>query len=228
MSRPFPMLASAVATAILGSAACANEHQPTPAVDAPPSSAMESRAALPPSSGLEMRTIPTQDPGPPFYARVGMQFLEDGEWLAIPFYRDPACVPEDFNLLEFFHFPGADGPGAFACPLLMTGRLLTEPDASPETFPRQVLLEGDAVPFWIVSWEAFQAAAAEGEVTVGDLAALSPLRGIASRFHETLHPREGEHRIILDASGLLEDGRPFRFHATDIEDELRAIRIEFR
>ena len=69
--------------------------------------------------GLVRLSIPDADPGPPFYARVGLQVFDDGEWVAIPIYRSRPCIPPGFNLLEFFHFPEAAGPGAFACPLLM-------------------------------------------------------------------------------------------------------------
>jgi hypothetical protein len=187
--------------------------------------ALESQAT---SSGLVVLSIPDEDPGAPFYARVGLQLLHDGDLLTIPFYRDPACIPDDFNLLEMFHFPGPMGPGAFACPLGMTGKLLIERDAPLGTFPRQVVLQGDAVPFWFVPLEAFEAAAADGVVTLPELAELSPLEGVAHRYHETLHPREGNHRIIINAMGTLNDGRSFRFHATHIDDVLRSIRIQIR
>lgn len=99
---------------------------------------------------------------------------------------------------------------------------------APGTYPRQVVLQGDAVPIWFVSLADFGAAAAGGGVTMAELEALSPMKGMASRFHETLHPREGEHRMIIDARGTLEDGRTFRFHATHIDDVPRAIRIDIR
>lgn len=207
-------------------AGCANGDPVSPPEAAAPTPPARASASVPATSqGLVVKAMPSQDPGPPFYARVGYQFFRDGGWLAIPFYRPPDCVPSDFDLLEFFHFPGPEGPGAFACPLLMTGRLLIEPDAAPGTFPRLAILDGDAVPFWFVDAGAFEAAAADGELTMEELAGLSPLRGTASRYHETLHPREGEHKIIIDARGTLEDGRPFAFHVTHIADEARSIRI---
>jgi hypothetical protein len=218
-------LATFAAAVLLPAAGCGAQDWPTfPDVDL----TLEALHAEAASSGLVVRGIPDEDPGPPFYARVGIQLLHDGDWLAIPFYRDPACIPDDFNLLEMFHFPGPMGPGAFACPLVLTGRLLIEPDAPLGTFPRQVVLKGEAVTFWFVSLTAFEEAAADGVVTLPELADLEPIEGIAARFHETLHPREGNHRIIINAAGELEDGRSFRFHATHIDDVLRSIRIQFR
>ena len=52
--------------------------------------------------------FPEQTPGGPVYARVERPFLiHTDEWAAVLFYRDPACVPEDFNLLDMldFNFP---------------------------------------------------------------------------------------------------------------------------
>ena len=63
--------------------------------------------------------IPTD---PPFYARIERDpagrpnVLNDGEWAVIPFYREPGCVPADFNLLNLF-----DAPRAFACALAVDG-----------------------------------------------------------------------------------------------------------
>lgn len=193
--------------------------------------AEEVRAASAASDGLTQKTVPDEDPGPPFYARVTTildQFFHGDGWLAIPFYRDPACVPADFNLLQLFDPPGPAGPGAFGCPLLMKGFVLIEPDAPLGTFPRQAVLMGDAVPFWFVPWSDFEAEAADGVVTMADLQALEPLVGLASRYHETLKPREGDHVIVIDAAGTLDDGRAFLFGVTHIEDETRSIRLQFR
>lgn len=194
----------------------------------PPAQALQRAAGLQ-SDGLVPRTIPDEDPGPPFYARVGLQFFHSGGWIAIPFYRAPECVPAGFNLLQFFDFPGPNGPGAFACPLLVKGFLLIEPDATLGTFPRQVILrEAGSVPFWFLPSATFETAAQDGVLTVSELEALRPLRGAASSYHETLHPREGEHKIFIDAAGLLEDGRTFRFHVTQIDERIEAIGISFR
>jgi hypothetical protein len=180
------------------------------------------------TGGLVARRIPQDDPGPPFYARLGRPYFPSDGWLAIPFYRAPACIPPDFNLLDHYHFPGPDGPGAFACQLLVTGTFLIEPDAPPGTFPFHVVLDGSGAPVWFVPSAAFDVAAQDGVVTIGELAALNPLRGTAARYHEMLRPRDGEHKIIIAADGSLEDGRSFLFEVSHVDDQLRSIRIAFQ
>ena len=73
--------------------------------------------------------FPLQVPGPPIYVE-GIGLLPDGEvivafedagWAAIPFLREPNCVPSDFNLLEGVDLPDAQGPGAFGCALTIRG-----------------------------------------------------------------------------------------------------------
>lgn len=189
----------------------------------------ESSAAQ--SQQLTRKDIPAQDPGPPFYARVTSiqdQFFHDDAWLAIPFYRPPACVPPEFNLLQLFDFPGPNGPGAFECPILLEGFLLTETDAPPGRFPKQVILKGSDSPIWFVPWQDFQEAMADGIVTVQELETLDPLIGTTRRYHETLRPREGDHLIVIKADGTLADGRSFSFHVTHQEDRTRALQIRFR
>lgn len=217
--------ASLTMTLLLALGGCSQE---TPLV-APPTPDAATAAAQ--SQGLVRLDIPDQDPGPPFYARVTTildQLFHDDGWLAVPFYRAPSCVPAAFNLLEHFHFPGPEGGGAFGCPLLLSGFLLTEPDAPPTRFPRQVILRGSGSPFWFVRWDDFQEAAEDGVVTVGELASLDPLVGTTRRYHETLKPREEDHVVVIDADGTLEDGRTFSFHVTHIEDRTHAVRIRFR
>ena len=79
------------------------------------------------SEGLVSTHWPSAaDPGLPFYARVELlppYVFNDGEWAAIIFYREPACVPENFNLIGFF-----DVPGAFFCPHTVQGHSLWDGD----------------------------------------------------------------------------------------------------
>jgi len=197
-----------------------------PNAPAPPhaASASTARTAAP---GLVRRAVPTEDPGPPFYARIGMQTLESDGWVAIPFYRSPDAVPADFNLLAFYDFPGPGGPGAFAAPLLMTGFTLTEGDAPPGTFPKQVELRGAGSPIWFVRAAAFHAAAADGRLTLAELRALQPLEGSATAYHETLHPRADDHKIVIQARGTLADGRAFSLTVTHVGETLRHMRLVF-
>ncbi len=214
----------------LGPLAACGSEVPTHQV-AETASPEQALAAQTGPNGLTRLTMPDEDPGPPFYARVTSilnQFFHDEGWLAIPFYRPPSCVPADFNMLELFDFPGPEGPGALACPLLMHGFILIEPDAPLGTFPRQAVFQGGQVPFWFVRWSDFQAEAEDGEVTFAALEALERLTGTATQYHETLKPREGDHVIQINARGTLEDGRDFQFAVTHLEGETRSIRVRFR
>ncbi len=152
--------------------------------------------------------------GVPVYARTDF-FLHDEEWAAIPFYRSPECVPEDFNLLNFF-----DVPGVFACPLTVAGFEIWE-NGPPPIDPAPIFsnLRGlGAVPVYFVSWPELQAAIADGELTMSELESLDSLQiGYASFFEELLHPFPEAHHpnLSLIAHGLLLDGRSFHFEVTD-------------
>lgn len=189
-------------------------------------------AAQADSEGLTRRAIPSEDPGPPFYTRTTTildQLFHTEDWIAIPFYRDPSCVPDDFNILEHFDFPGPDAPGAFACPLVVNGFLLIEPDAPQGTFPRQVVLRGDQVPVWFVPWTVFESEMADGVVTMAELQAMPVMKGTARRFHETLKPRAADHIIVINSTGTLdEDGRDFQFSVMHRQDQTQSIKIRFR
>jgi len=201
---------------------------PTPSDLPEPSAAVTAPHA---GGGVVRRRIPSDDPGPPLYARattiLDQLFHVDG-WLTVPFYRDPACIPDDFNLLQHYDVPGPAGPGAFACPLRVNGFLLTERDAPLGAFPRHVVLRGDAVPVWFVRWSDFETEAADGVVTFAELDAMTRLSGTATRFRETLNPRAGEHRVSIQAMGMLDDGRAFHFRVLHLEDQTRSIRLRLR
>lgn len=180
--------------------------------------------------GLRTVSFPEEDPGPPFYARVGLllnQIFHDGEYVAIPFMRDPACVPLDFNLLESFHVPGPDGPGAFGCSLVVSGRFLIEPDAAPGTFPFQVSTSGPA-RVWFVPWATFAPAIEDGHLTMAELLSLQPLRGTAERFDEMLRPRFDNHHVVITSHGRLDDGRRFQFNVNHLGDVTQSILIRIR
>jgi hypothetical protein len=160
--------------------------------------------------------IPDESPGVPAYARIDQLFpFHNEEWAAIVFYRDPACVPEGFNLLEY-----VDIPAAFGCPLTVAGLEIWEngpPPLSSDVAPIFSNLHGlGAVPVWFVSWPELQDAIADGVLTITDLASMASLQvGSASFFDERLHPVGGTRHpnLSIVAHGRLLDGRSFQYEA---------------
>jgi hypothetical protein len=164
----------------------------------------------------------------PFYARFGEnETFSDGEWTVIVFYRPPECIPADFNLNQFFHFPGQDSPGAFACAPPTTTSIETWANGR-ETDPAPLVSEmtgRGAVPVWLIAQEEVEQAMEDGTVTIGELAGLpSWLAGEAGTYTELLHPSQTnvQSLIQINAEGALEDGRSFRvdvsYGAPDVED----------
>lgn len=188
------------------------------------------------SAGLVRTTWPSaEDPGPPFYARMDAitPVFIAGDWAVIAFYRDPDCVPAAFNLLQFF-----DPPAAFGCPLAAEGFALWQGEPLAGA-PKVSRARGTgAVPFWFVPAEAVLQAIEDGVLTIGELAALpGRLAGSATHFNEVLHPHPlppflggGGHpnpKLIVDAHGVLADGRRFNYHVSRVNDEIQTIRLSF-
>lgn len=172
--------------------------------------------------------VPEQSLSGPFYARIERGLvLQTDEWVAIAFYRDPACVPASFNLLNFFDF--ANIPAVFFCPLTVHGFEVWG-DPATDAGPRQSKLRGNgAVPVWFVSPEDYRAALPG--LTMTELLAMpSLIQGVATDFEETLHPLGIAEQSMLQivAAGYLPDGRTFQFEAVEAAGELRHVRIEFR
>jgi hypothetical protein len=150
--------------------------------DLEPQFSLDNKAAN--SAGL-FRVVDSQFP---FYARAeppsetgGFAYRTD-EWAAVVFYRQPACVPQSFNLFEFY-----DIPGAFACTPTTEGHALhIEPLGM--TPPKESHLSGNAVPIWFVPWHgAFEQAVDAGVLTVAQLSAMPGLRkGVATHYQENL------------------------------------------
>ncbi len=178
-------------------------------------------AGLAVSTAAQVRTeIPTEDPGPPFYARIERRAAHTRiaphteEWAAIVFYRSPACVPPDFNLMDLFHVPQA-----FGCALTIDGFEIWRNGPPPIDFaPMMAVFRGTgSVPIWFVSWPELQAAVADDDLTLMELMAMDSLIiGSADHFHETLHPTDGavNPRIVISAKGTLADGRSFHLQHT--------------
>lgn len=150
-------------------------------------------------------TIPDQHPGGPYYSRA----LIDPNVPVVPvvFYRPPAKVPKDFNLIEFF-----DAPRAFSVvPLQMQGfGIFKGPGA-----PIQQTLRGNAVPIWFINAPLWSSAISDSVLTIGELEQIVAHKAVATRFHEMLQPIQGAvvSMINIVAEGKLDDGRLFSLHA---------------
>lgn len=165
----------------------------------------------------------------PFYARFGEnETFSDGERTVIVFYRPPGCIPADFNLNQFFHFPAENSQGAFACAPPTTTSVeywANGPDTDPAPLIAEMTGRG-AVPVWFIAEADVQQAMEDGTVTIGELSALpSRLAGEAAIYTELLHPSQTNAKALLrfNAEGTLEDGRSFRVHVSygvpDVEDQ---------
>ncbi|MDZ7789254.1 MAG: hypothetical protein U5L08_01925 [Xanthomonadales bacterium] len=178
--------------------------------------------------------FPSQSPGIPAYARLELLIPDfdvphDDDWAAIVFYRNPDCVPLDFDLGQFFHFPGPDSPGAFGCELLIEGSELwtngPEEDLAPVYARSRSAVPG--LPIWFVTWTELSELFDAGTVFIDEIEALPSLvRGHAWWFEESLHPNGSapDPAISLNARGRLESGGRFvldwHYHANVDEDEV--------
>jgi hypothetical protein len=192
-------------------------------------------------------------PGPPLYAEIGRNldgslfYAHDTEWAAIWFLRDPGCVPPGFNLLDTADFTPqfpSGPPRPYACPMTVSGLAIWKNGPPPIDFvPIQENWHGSgAVPVWFVKVTEFEAAAADGNLTIGEILAMPSLRkGFADGFEEVEHPGAyrpqgfGNGSIELDARGKLESGMSFQLQFTEMGVKngggvsfVRHIRIDFK
>jgi hypothetical protein len=182
------------------------------------------------SAETAQANVRLESTGGPFYARIGQgEIYHDGEWAAIAFYRDPDCVPVDFNLLDFVNLAALD------CDAYVAGfEIWKNGPWAGDSAPIQSRLNNTgAMPIWFVSWTDLQAAIADGVLTIGELAALpSRVIGTATLYCETLHPSgmAQQTMITIVASGFLADGRKFTYQATGTKEEnrLNHVKIEFK
>ena len=176
------------------------------------------------AQGPIIQTIPSPGvPGPPFYANLSADFMaNDGKMVGIAFYREPSCVPINFNLLVQFN-----PPAAFGCTLTIEGKRWSRNPAT-DPFPFQIRYVGlGAVPIYFVRTDELAAAVGDGVLTITELQALPSLVvGIADDFHQVIHnsnqapgAQKQEHNKgheELDATGtILGSGLPFFFHYTE-------------
>lgn len=170
----------------------------------------------------------------PFYARTARgDSIDDGETAVIIFYRPPSCIPAQFNLLDFFDFPGAAGPGAFGCNPPTTDSIEFWRNGPDVDFaPVSAKLRGlGAVPMWFVSLAEIEAARADDVMTIGELEALPSLRkGSATYYREILRPSgspsQRPNGIRVSARGEMEDGSDFRVLVALIGD-MNRVRFRF-
>lgn len=153
--------------------------------------------------------------GPPFYARFGEnETFGTDDWVAIVFYRDPNCVPDEFNLNQFFDFPGETGPGAFGCQPPTTDVVeywAGEPGSAPAPAVSEMTGRG-AVPVWFFAPADLETAMADGVVTITELEGLPSRRvGAAATFTEYLKPTQSNEAPLIQfmAEGTLEEGGNF-------------------
>lgn len=170
--------------------------------------------AMPPAESKEPIRVDANGEVP-FYARFGEnETFSDGEWTVIVFYRPPDCIPPDFNLNQFFHFPSEDNPGAFACAPPTTTSVEYWANG-PQTDPAPLIAEmtgRGAVPVWFFSQTEMETALADGVVTIDELTGLSSrLVGTAATYTELLHPSQSNAQTLIQftAEGTLEDDRSF-------------------
>ena len=176
--------------------------------------------------------FPNPDPGGPVYARVERPSLIHTPMLAaILFYRDPACVPETFNLLDGVDLEGFPGPSprAFRCPLTIDGFQLwtTYPIPGP---PNNVFTRGTgAVPVWFVAWSELEAAIADDKLIIGELRSMRSLQiGHAIHFEETNYLAADARTLAIRgvATGDMLDGRSFEFEFALRNGRLTEVRIK--
>jgi hypothetical protein len=163
-------------------------------------------------SGPDSKAVITENEPLPFYARVLTHIFpgnQDATWAGVSFLRPPSCVPENFNLLDFF-----DIPGAFSCePMTVENFTIRKDPFLPPPFQFIVHGLGD-VPVWLVDADDMEAAISDSVLTIGELEAIPSLvKGHATVYNEMVQsaPRE-PRQVTLTASGELDDGRTFHIN----------------
>jgi len=173
----------------------------------------------------------------PAYARIELVNGEplvhhDENWAAITFYRNPATVPADFNLLDFFD-PQLDVMSDEAkASLTVEGfEIWRNGPWAGDPSPIQVVSHGlGAVPIWFVKWDELQDAIADRNLTMDELGSLASLqKGFAVYFKETLHPSNfaQQTKTQIVARGTLEGGGSFFFQVEETHNQLKHVKIQF-
>jgi hypothetical protein len=185
---------------------------------------------------IEFGTGTGTDTVVPAYANLGA-IMPDGtawtintdEWAAIPFYRDPDCVPEDFNLALFFDFNALD------CYSFMEGLTVWENGPDTDPAPMQVKYRAaEPMPVYFIPWPILQEALEDSELTMPELEGLEGLRiGFATFYTETLHAGVSVPPYMNEAVAkghMTDNGDGFALKYTWIHEDLvpKSVRIDFR
>ena len=175
--------------------------------------------------------VPVQSPGIPYYARLsrsgdGWVIPRNDDLSAVMFYRDPDCIPIDFDLGFGIDPPGPHGLGAFGCRPLFEGFDLRFSTLDPTLPPDYVFMRNSSpdFPIWFVATEELNELLDRGFVYIDEIEALpSRVSGHAWQFEEQLNPFgfNPEASIRATASGRLDDGGLFSFfwfYRSDVPD----------
>jgi hypothetical protein len=172
-------------------------------------------------------SVPDQNPGPPFYARIADMgaerlFMESGNTVIIPMMRQVECIDPDFNLLSMFHVPDA-----FFCPLVLSGKGLTEPNSPPDVFPVIAYLESNNMPVWFVDKQPLLNAMQDGVLTLTELETLNPKKGVASWYIEYNKPRTVEdHLLVIESEGTIPaTGQRFEYTVNSIDKSIQEVEL---
>jgi hypothetical protein len=128
--------------------------------------------------------------GPPSYAFLDRppvgEIFRDGDWVAIPFVRDPNCL--ELNRPKFNLLDSADPPAAFDCVLTVHGFAIWKNGPPPtDLIPIQAHYSGlGSVPVWFVRWTDLQAAIADDVLTIVELKSLPSLIVGTATFFEAV------------------------------------------
>jgi hypothetical protein len=164
--------------------------------------------------------------GPPYYAFLDRppigEIFRDEDWVAVPFVRDPNCLLASnpgFDLLD-----SVDIPGAFFCPLTVSGFAIWKngPPPDGDIVPIQAYYTGlGSVPVWFALWADVEAAMADGHLTIQELHDIR-IDGFASFFEAIEQPGPlrpqgfGNGKIEIVTIGTLSDGRTFIFTSREM------------
>lgn len=172
-------------------------------------------------------SIPQDSPGPPFYARIceigdDRLFMESGSTVIVPMLRNVECINPDFNLLNLF-----DVPAAFGCGLTVYGKGLVEPGATPDVFPIMAYLQSDDMPIWFLDRNPLLAAMEDGILTISELEALNPKKGVATWYIEYNKPRTVEdHLLVIEGKGVIPaTNQSFEFKVNSITKALQNVEL---